>query len=65
MLKALGISKERCQREFWFYKKKQGDTAQGTARDVERMAEGCSSVEEVVKLFSFNKFLSLFSPGRC
>ena len=26
----------------------------------ERMAEDCSSVEEVVKLFSFNKFLSLF-----
>ena len=64
LLKALGISKERCQREFWFYRKKQGDTAQDAARDVEtmaeRMAEGCSSVEEVVKLFSFNKFLSLF-----
>ena len=27
-----------------------------------RMAEGCSSVEEVVKLFSFNKFFSLFFP---
>lgn len=26
----------------------------------ERMAEGCSSAEEVVKLFSFIKFLSLF-----
>ena len=64
LLKALGISKERYQREFWFYRKKPGDTAQDAARDVETMAEsmaeGCSSVEEVVKLFSFNKYLPLF-----
>ena len=62
LLKALGISEELCQREFWFYRKKQGDTAQDAARDVETMAE---RMEEVVKLFSFNKFLSLFPPGRC
>ena len=66
LLKSLGMSIERCKHEFWRMQRRYSDSWQLTARRIEtmvdRMADSCTTVQEVKYMVSFNKLLSL-SPA--
>ena len=63
LLNALGLSKEH-NREYWSFQKKHGDNCQDVARQLEAMAErydnGCTTVQDCVRLFAMGKFLTLY-----
>ena len=64
LLKALGMSIEKCQKEFWTYRKTLSDTWLETARSLEyimkRMTEGWTTIQEVASLLTYKKVLSSF-----
>ncbi len=64
LMDAMGLSKERCSREFWTFQRKYGDNCQDVARQLEAMAEryteGCRTAQDCVRVFAMGKFLTLY-----
>ena len=64
LMDAMGLSRERCSREFWSFQRTYGDNCQDIARQLEAMAEryaeGCETVQDCVRLFATGKFLTLY-----
>ena len=65
LLKALGRSKEACEREFWSFRRKDGDATTYIIRELLSMAEtfmeNCNTIKEAAQTVATGKFLSLYS----
>ena len=65
LLKALGCSKEACEREFWSFRRKDGDATTYIIRELLSMAEtfmeNCNTIKEAAQTVATGKFLSLYS----
>ena len=65
MLKALGSSKEVCEREFWSFRRKDDDATTYIIRELLSMAETfmekCNTIKEAAQTVATGKFLSLYS----
>ncbi len=64
-LKALGHSKEACEREFWSFRRKDGYATNYIIRELLSMAEtfmeNCNTIKEAAQTVATGKFLSLYS----
>ena len=65
LLKALGRSKEACERELWSFRRKDGDATTYIIRELLSMAEtfmeNCNTIKEAAQTVATGKFLLLYS----
>lgn len=65
MRSALESTLQQCRRDFWNFQKKYGDSPHDVVERVDtaldRLARGCSTIEELKKEFLMGRVLSVYS----